>query len=535
MPGPAALPSRDHRSGSALTQARRFVAPAIGFVSAAIVLLAWLLSSPPGSSPDDGYHLSSIWCARGFHPDHCIDASPPGSTEPTGLVLVPAATQSVTCMATRSTDSAACVYEALSLGPERLSPTTGGNVRGERARLYYLTMSVFVSDDYPQSFFLIRVANITLALVVITATLIFAPPPVRGALAATWVVSAVPLGVSLVTSLNSSAWGLVGLTLVWANALTLLRTDESERKVGALSLLLLGGTMALGSRTEALGHLVFAAIALLLLSLENRRSATFSWQRFGLRARLQALVATIAVSVATLVAIRVVAPIDYLQSILTGPQAGYERLVLGGRSQPLLPLLTEVPLLWTGAFGDRFGLGWLDTGMPMIVYVMVLTCFAALLGLGLQGARPARIAAVATMVVALFALPTYTLLSIGAPVGESYQPRHYLPSTMLLLGIALVGSRGVAPIGLGRGGVIGIALPLSVAHSVALHTNIRRYTTGLGIDLRLNLNEQIGWWWAHGPSPMTTWVLGSLAFLALSIFAIGLLRTPVEQPMTADR
>jgi hypothetical protein len=516
-------------------QARRLVAPAIGFVSAALVLLAWLLSAPPGSSPDDGYHLSSIWCARGFDPDRCIDGSPPGSAGLSGVVVVPAATQAVTCVATRSTESASCVYDALSLGPDRLVTRTGANVLGERARLYYLTMSVFVSDDYPRSFFLIRLANIAIALLAITATLAFAPPAVRAAFATTWTVTAVPLGVFLITSVNSSAWGLVGLSLVWGNALTLLRTAEPFRRVGAGALLVVGGTMALGSRTEALGHLLFAAVALLLLTLERSPSSGSWWHRLSARRRIQSAFGLLATVGMLLLVVRAVAPLDYLRPILTGPQAGYERLVIGGRSQPLIPLLTEVPLLWTGAFGDRFGLGWLDTAMPMIVYVMVLTCFAALLGLGLQGARPARIAAVATMVVALFALPTYTLLSLGAPVGESYQPRHYLPSTMLLLGLALVGSRGVAPFSLGRGGVIGLALPLSVAHTVALHTNIRRYTTGLGLDVRLDLNEQVGWWWAHGPSPMTTWIIGSFAFLAMSMFALGLLRRVAEPQAIAPR
>jgi hypothetical protein len=514
---------------------RRLLAPTLGVVSAFIVLLAWLLSSPPGSSPDDGYHLSSIWCARGFDSDRCVDGSPPGSSQPTGVVFVPAATQAVTCMATRSTESAKCVYDALSLSPEQLATTTGGNVRGERARLYYTAMSVFVSDDYPRAFFLIRLANVLIALLALTATIVVAPAPVRGAFATTWVVTAVPLGLFLVTSVNSSAWGLVGLTLVWGNALTLLRVNGPARRAASSALLVMGLVMALGARTEALGHLVFASVALLLLSLEGRSVSLDRWRSLGAAAKSRVVMALFAGVAVLVLLIRRVAPIGYLSSILSGAEAGYDRLVLGGRSQPLIPILTEVPLLWTGSFGDRFGLGWLDTGMPMVVYVMVLTCFAALIGLGLQGARPERIAAFAVMVIALVALPTYTLLSIGAPVGESYQPRHYLPSIMLLLGIALVGSRGRPSLHFGRGAVIGLTIPLSIAHAVALHTNIRRYTQGLSIDIRLDLNETIGWWWAHGPSPMTTWVVGSLAFAMTSVIALSLLRPTNDAKRVAGR
>ena len=494
-----------------------------GALAGATVLLAWLLSSPPGSSPDDGYHLSSIWCARGFDPDRCIDASPPGSQRSTGVVIVPAATQAVTCMAGQSTEPASCVYDALALGPDRLATVSGGNVGGERAGIYYRAVSVFVSDDYPRAFFLIRLSNIAVALIGIMLTLAVAPPAVRGAVATTWVVTTVPLGLFLVTSLNSSAWGFVGLTLFWANALTILRTDDRHRRIAAGVLLVVGATMALGARTEALGHLLFATVALLFLGLERGPSLARTWRRLPVAGRRRTILLSLTITIVSVLALRSLAPLDYLRGTLSGTSAGYERLVLGGRSQPLLPLLTELPLLWTGSFGDRFGLGWLDTAMPIIVYVLVLTCFAALLGIGLQGASAWRVAAFGTTVVALFVLPTFTLLSIGAPVGESYQPRHYLPSLMLLLGLALVGSHDRPRVGLARGGVVGISLAMGVAHAVALHTNIRRYTTGLRMDMRLDLNESVGWWWAHGPSPMLTWVLGSIAFTLLAAAALSLL------------
>ncbi|MTH91169.1 MAG: hypothetical protein F2939_05955, partial [Actinobacteria bacterium] len=32
---------------------------------------SWALASPPGSGPDDEYHLSSIWCSRGYRIQFC--------------------------------------------------------------------------------------------------------------------------------------------------------------------------------------------------------------------------------------------------------------------------------------------------------------------------------------------------------------------------------------------------------------------------------------------------------------------------------
>lgn len=515
-------------------RSRRTIIWAASTVLAAMfVLAAWLLASPPGSSPDDGYHLSSIWCARGFDPDLCIDATPPGSTR-TEQVLVPEALNAVTCMAFQSTRSADCVLNALNLPPERLTVTDGGNIRQERASLYYRTMHVFVSDDYPRSFMLIRIANATVALLALVLTLLAAPRNVRAAVAVTWLITSIPLGLFLLTSLNSSAWGFIGLGLVWGNALTLLHALDRRTRAAALALLILGAVMALGARTEALGHLAFSTLALLFIALERPWSTS---HRTGLRTGtpwVRGAMFTAAAATSVLIAFLLIrlAPVDYLRATLSAPIDGYDRLVLGGRGQPLIALFTEVPLLWTGAFGDRFGLGWLDTAMPIIVYVFVLAAFMTLLGLGLQGARRGRMAAVATMTVALFAVPVYTLLSIGAPVGESYQPRHYLPTTMLLLGVALVGSHGRPQPRLGPGGVAGLATIITIAHAVALHTNIRRYTTGLRLDVYLDLNREVSWWWAHGPSPMTTWIIGSLAFGVLAALVLDLMRHQADGPMS---
>jgi hypothetical protein len=498
-------------------------------LAAALVLATWLLASPPGSSPDDGYHLSSIWYARGFHPERCIDATPAGSSR-TELVLVPEALNAVTCMAFRSTEPADCLYTALSLPENQLWMTEGGNVRQERAGLYYRAMHLFVSDDYPRSFMLIRISNAVLALIALSLTLLVAPPNVRASVAVTWLVTAIPLGLFLLTSLNSSAWGFVGLGLVWANALTLIHSTSRRTRISAAMLIAVGAIMALGARTEAIGHLSFSTLALALLALERPWTSHSGSRWHSLPATTRRLTQAVAAVVLLLLgtALFRLAPLDYLQDSLSAPREGYERLVMGGRGQPLITLFTETPLLWTGAFGDRFGLGWLDTAMPMIVYVFVLATFMTLLGLGLQGARWERIAAVVTMVVAMFVLPIYTLLSVGAPVGETFQPRHYLPTTMLLIGIGLVGSHGRPRPRLGPGGVVGLAAVITVAHAVALHTNIRRYVTGLRLDVYLDLNRDVAWWWAHGPSPMVTWVVGSLAFGALAVLVLNLMRDPSD-------
>ena len=41
---------------------RRAIPILIVVIAAAVAGLAWAISSPIGSSPDEDYHLASIWC-----------------------------------------------------------------------------------------------------------------------------------------------------------------------------------------------------------------------------------------------------------------------------------------------------------------------------------------------------------------------------------------------------------------------------------------------------------------------------------------
>ena len=237
----------------------------VGFIAAAIVLAGWLLASPPGSSPDDEYHLTSIWCSRGFVDGVCLENAGAQSWDRKTLVPFPVAR--IACFAYEPSVSAACTKDILSTDPNQFTPGIGGNVDGERAQLYYWTMHVFVSDDFPAAMARIRITNALLTLAMLAGTLVFAPMPIRRSVALTWLIATLPLGLFLLTSLNTTSWGLIGLGTLWANLLSALTGTERWQRLGATALAIIGGTMALGSRTEALGHtvVILAAVGTLLL------------------------------------------------------------------------------------------------------------------------------------------------------------------------------------------------------------------------------------------------------------------------------
>ncbi|HTN56981.1 MAG TPA: hypothetical protein VL043_01815, partial [Protaetiibacter sp.] len=76
-----------------------------------------------------------------------------------------------------------------------------------------------------------------------------------------------------------------------------------------------------------------------------------------------------------------------------------------------------------------------------------------------------------------------------------------------------------------RGQLLLVAAMLSIANGVALHTNMRRYLTGIDAG-SVNLNTGIEWWWNVPFSPMAVWIIGSLAYAAL-LFVLAM-RLPVD-------
>ena len=73
-------------------------------LAAFVALAGWSMASPPGSSPDDDYHLASIWCAQGIDGDRCAAVE----GEPDQRLLPYLASGAASCFATDFTVSGSC-------------------------------------------------------------------------------------------------------------------------------------------------------------------------------------------------------------------------------------------------------------------------------------------------------------------------------------------------------------------------------------------------------------------------------------------
>lgn len=465
---------------------------------AIIALLAWALASPVGAAPDDDYHLVSIWCSVSDGAT-CAEGTSADSRR------VPEAILDSTCYAQHSEVSAGCQSE-LDFGGTATELTKRGNFVGAYPPVYYAVMHAFVGPNVEVSAVIMRVINVLIFVALVTGLFLLLPVERRPTLVWTWVVTTVPMGLFLLASNNPSGWAIAGVGTGWLALLGYLETRGWKKWVlGGLAAL--ATLLAAGSRGDAAIFAVLGIGATFILTVPRERAV---WRRYALDAILPAVL--------VVGAILLFLSARQSQSGLGGFDSGSSGVVNpGANAQGLKGFglfafnLLNVPFLWAGNFGE-WGLGWLDTSMPGVVSYGSIACFVAVGFVGLSRMWGRKLFVVLGAGLTLWILPVYVLTAGGDIVGEAVQPRYVLPLIVLFAGLVFV-TRAGKPFTLTRPQLVLIIATLSVANLIALHMNIRRYVTGVD-DAGWNLDAGVEWWWNIAISPMTVWIVGSLAFTA---------------------
>lgn len=467
---------------------------AIHFVPALalVALSAWAFASPIGASPDDDYHLASIWCASDARADLCA----PDPIHGDGWRLVLPGIMTAPCYVADPDESAAC--QEWSTDPTPSVAADHGNWIGAYPPVFYAAMNAFASTDVQTSALAMRFANVAIFVGLTTALTLLLPRNLRVPLLGGWVLAIVPLGAFLIASNNPGAWGLIGVGCSWIAALGWFRTSGPRSwALGALTSLSV--LIAAGARTDAAVYSIVGLGIASFLSFDRSRL-------YGRRLILPAVLA-------------VVAAVFFRTS-------GYAAVAEGGLNggivdsdsrNPAAVLafnLISIPQIWTGVFGS-WGLGWKMETWPGFWFVefAVLVVFVGLAALGIRSMDVRKLVMLLALVATLYALPVYILTAGMSVVGENVQPRYLIPLVAVLAALLLL-NRGDLPWQPLPQHVIPAIALLSVANSLALNVNLRRYTTGLDFQ-SLSLEADAEWWWSGATvGPTLVWAVGSLAFAA---------------------
>lgn len=459
-------------------------------VLAFVALFSWGLSSSVGSSPDDDFHLASIWCGHG-DATGCQSAASDDEREVFSDLVIDSV-----CYAFNSEASALCQGEDFGQNPEDVSVTPRGNFSGLYPPVFYWTMSWFATPDIETSVLTMRAVNSAIFVALVSVLFWLLPANRRQTLVWGFAVSLVPLGMFLIPSTNPSSWAVISAGVLWISLLGFLESS-GRRRVGLGIIAAIAVVMGAGARADAA---LYSGLAVLLVVL-----LTFRKNKKYLITALFALALAIAAGLFFLSARQGAAATEGLAGSDAPP---VDPLVLA------IANIVHVPALWAGALGS-WNLGWLDTALPPSVWVATLGGFFAAVFLGLTNRIPRKGLIVSILLAALWIVPTVLLVQSQSMVGANVQPRYILPLMIILAGFLLLQTTDklivVNKVQIGL-----VAAALSLANAVALHTNIRRYVTGSDVG-SVNLNSNVEWWWNLAFSPMVVWLIGSLAFAAVMV------------------
>jgi hypothetical protein len=353
----------------------------------------------------------------------------------------------------------------------------------------------------------IRFVNILFFVFSGVALWLLLPAANRRPLLLMWTVTTLPLGLFLIPSNNPSSWAITAVPSAWLALYGFLKLRGR-----GLQRVLLGVVFALeviaasGARADAAAFTVIGSLAAIALCWRRDRSFFYSL-----------VIPAIMAGVAFVFFINAGQASVASQGLPSGTP---ELDGLVGQRSPwgvLIGNITRVPFLWQGAFGG-WGLGWLDTPMPIFVSLGATAVIVAALFFAVGKSLRPHIWTAAAITFLAAAIPLYVLQRNLNYVGEQVQPRYVLPLLVLIAGVLLLAfERRRVTFTLTQAWIL--AVVLIPAGSLALFTNIKRYVVGLSDESLINLDANAQWWWAAPVSPLATWAVGSVSY-ALVVIAV---------------
>jgi hypothetical protein len=331
------------------------LAPLFAFVA----LASWAIASPVGASPDDDYHLNSIWCGQGERAGLCESASAPETEK------VPGALEQSRCYSFLSDQSASCQGAGFSGADNPLVASQRGNFDGNYPPVFYATMSVFASDNISLSVIAMRLFNAFLFVALMTAACFALPRRLRVPLVWGTAICVTPLALFLVPSTNPSSWAILSGSLVWVSLVGYFESSGWRRiTLGALSAV--GVLIGAGARADSA---IYAGLAIVVAIVLTMRFSKIYLLRAILPVAL--LVLSVAMYFSTNQAGAAMTGLVNGNPIEGTPESIFSRIFL------------NVPTLWSGILGSG-DLGWLDTPLPSVVGFLVLGVFGGLVFRGLR-------------------------------------------------------------------------------------------------------------------------------------------------------
>ena len=444
-----------------------------------LISAGWAFVSPPGSSPDEDAHLTTIWCQSEYGSESCAEV-------PLRVVELGK------CYFLDANALPTCQNEIPFTGatPERILSKN----------LYYLTLSKFInSQNIEQSIILMRIFNsLILALIVSFIVLISVQKIAYATILGIMIVNT-PLGYFIISSINSSAWPFIFYSVLfplfynvihWKNSITV--------SVIKISLLIILFLICRQIRPDV--SLFIAIYFITLLPFLFKFKAEWRRDFYNIKVHNSLLLIISIIS-------------SFVLAIFTWNRSNL--VSFRDFEISLWETISRIPSIITGVFGG-WGLGSLEVRMPSINYVLILFVFLALLFRGLKFSNIYQTTSLLLQLMFAFLIPLFVVIQSNLKVGEWVQPRYILP---IFYGITIhaiiINLKNLKE----KRQLIPIAVISIISFTFALYTTARRYTIGLG-NFDLNLENNSSWWWDLQllPNPVTIIFISCMSYLLLWVY-----------------
>lgn len=486
--------------------------------------LSWSIASPLGSSADEQFHATNIWCAWGE--SETCEIAADGST-----VSVPAPISKSFCyIKWPATAGAGCLSDFVenSYLADTLTSTSYFSLDSTYSPLFYKAIRTFVGTDVESTIVTMRVLNVLLAAIIFFWAFAVSTKTIRRALMLSWGLAIVPIGIFFISSINPSSWMITGIGTYWAFLATALSPEPSRRsRIFSWAGVAFSAGLALGSRTDAVIYLSILTLAVAILNAGNIRR----------HLNRITLIALVIVSVLIIwIGSRIFS--NRFGILLEERNLSWGSDIPSGNLPAPLKTISELPAFFYGLFGAQgpfsdvymglyategirtsgfsYGLGWTEFDLPSFVGIFGGTATLIVLFIGFRTLTLNRLISVAVLVVSFATLILLVRATIDFTTIAQIQPRYLFPLALASIGTALVVKIHDSPL-LSRSQTLILVLVLTISGSIAWLATASRYAVGPK-GVLTNFGQPHEWWGSVGPGRLGWFIIASAA-MALWVYS----------------
>lgn len=412
--------------------------------------------------------------------------------------------EGIFCYAGKEQASGRCIRELSSDVVLALTPTDRMSA-GQYPSGFYKVNGLLVGHDINRSILAMRFVQIGIALTLFSVALYTIRDFAAQVLVAL-LVGSVPIGLWVIPSTQPASWSVVGLICLLICCLGVAHNQELVNVLVAIIGSFLSFIIAMQSRRDSILMVFF----ILILILVNQNKRLFrrrdNWKAY-------------------LVTISVLGLVGAVIHFRFRPITSFFDLKVFAAPNFFEGLTSISPKVVFGLIGASSQLGSPDFA-PYLIVPLLMT-----IGLGSFAFYLCVAASKETKAATLIGVVLLVLLPLKFFTSNSGEPvSRYIYAIYLALLIVLSIGTAVGGHQVSRNPRVPVAnifYFVSMAHAFALHQTLRRYLTGTGVK-RFDLNFGAEWWWSHGLSPMSVWLIGVMSFSASLYLALEIVKTQIR-------